>query len=63
MLQAMDFESITTNPFSKPPYDLFKYALNAVFYESLRSPEGREQSKQSNSIPFDQGINYLYLKF
>lgn len=46
---------------SKPPYDLFKYAINIEFCGSLRSLEGKEQSEQSNSIPFDQGINYLYL--
>lgn len=63
MLWAMDFEGITTKPFSKPSHALFKCALNVIFHGSLRSLEEREQSKQSNSIPFDQGINYLYLKF
>lgn len=63
MLWATDFEDINTKPFSKPPQVLFKCALNVIFCGSLRSLEGREQSKKSNSIPFDQGINYLYVKF
>ena len=61
MLWSMDFEDINTKPVSKPPHVLFKCALNVIFCGSLRSLEGRKQSKQSNSIPFDQGINYLHL--
>ena len=56
----MDFEDINTKPVSKLPHVLFKCTLNVIFCGSLRSLEGRQQSKQSNSIPFDQGINYLH---